>query len=180
MGKKIKKVNPICGQRLKTILTEQKMTQKTLAQRLFMTEPTISDIIHGRANLTRDNAEAVINLFPEYNISWLLGLDDSVSLLLGQDDDFYKYSVREEDKGTLLLKAVYKSERQKHVTAELEALSNLCKFVGYEAVYDGETLFITTNRNEKLSFALESLTELQEDVKAFLDYRLKKMVEKGR
>lgn len=180
MGKKIKKINPICGQRLKTILNEQKMTQKELAKRLFMTSPTINDIINGRANLTRDNAERVIELFPEYNISWLLDIDDPVSLLLGKADDFYKYAVKEEDKEILLLKATYKSERQKYITAELKALSNLCKFVGYKTECDGESLSITTSQDEKVTFALGSLTELQEDAKAFIDYRLKKLVERGR
>lgn len=180
MGKEIKKVNPICGERLKTILTEKGWKQKELAEALHMTPPTINDIIKGRANLTRDRAEDVIKLFPEYNLSWLLGIDDPVSLLLGQDDDYYKYAVKEEDKDVLLLKATFKSERQKHITAELKALSNLCKFAGYETECDGETLSIITGDDKKVSFPIESLREIQEDSKAFLDYRLKKLVEKGR
>ena len=180
LGKEIKKVNKICGKRLETILSEKGWKQKELAEALHMTPPTINDIIKGRANLTRDNADRVIKLFPEYNLSWLLGIDDPVSLLLGQDDDYYKYAVKEEDKETLLLKATFKSVRKEHVTAELKALSNLCKFAGYKTECDGETLFVITSTGNRLSFPIESLREIQEDAKAFLDYRLKKLVEKGR
>ncbi len=169
MGKKIKKVNPIPGQRLKKILTKEKKTSKWLCEHIYLTPPTVSDIINGRANLTRENAEKVIELFPNYNISWLLGLVGD-HLMYAKDAEY----------NAIPLKAFYETIREQHISEDMKLLESISKYAGYNAEYICERLVLIDKNGEVSEFSLDQLKELQDDIKAFLQYRLQKLIEKGR
>lgn len=77
MGKKRGEINPICGERLKIVAKEQKMSQIEFAKVLFITPEHLSAIIHGRKSLTEATAKLVVENYPEYRIEWLLGYSDS-------------------------------------------------------------------------------------------------------
>lgn len=78
MPRKKKEINPKQGERLQTILKEQKISQKGLSKKIFLSEKTISAMINGRSSLTHATAVALINLFPEagYRYEWIMGYDD--------------------------------------------------------------------------------------------------------
>ena len=76
MARQKVEINPICGQRLKQICQEQGITQKQLHEKIHLSQQAISAIVKGKASLTGDIANKVIEVFPQYRIEWLLGYDD--------------------------------------------------------------------------------------------------------
>lgn len=76
MSRKRVDVNPIRGERLKILLTENGIDQKELADKIGYTKEHISYIINGRRNLTEEAARAIIKQFPGTRIEWLMGYDD--------------------------------------------------------------------------------------------------------
>lgn len=76
MGRKMTAINADRGQRLKILLAESGMRQDELADKIGYTKEHISYIVNGKRNLTEDAARAIIRLFPETRIEWLMGYDD--------------------------------------------------------------------------------------------------------
>lgn len=76
MARKQTGVNPICGERLRSLLEEHGMEQQELASRIGYTKEHISYIVNGKRNLTKEAAEAIVRVFPETRIGWLLGYED--------------------------------------------------------------------------------------------------------
>lgn len=76
MARQKVEINPICGQRLKQICQEQGITQRQLHEKIHLSQQGISAIVKGKASLTGDIANKVIEVFPQYRIEWLLGYDD--------------------------------------------------------------------------------------------------------
>lgn len=78
MGRKRVELHPIRGERLKFILEREKVKQVDLQEKIGISQQNVSEIIHGKINLTDYNAKLIINLFPEsrYRFQWLMGYDD--------------------------------------------------------------------------------------------------------
>ncbi len=77
MGRPSVKVNPKQGKRVKEIKKETGLTQKEFAGRIFITQQTLSKIINGKASLTNNVAEKILEEFPGIcRLEYLLGLDD--------------------------------------------------------------------------------------------------------
>ena len=66
-------VNPEAGKRLKLILSQTKTTHEKLGELIGMSPQHISRIVNGHAKLYDDTARLIIEVFPEYELSWLLG-----------------------------------------------------------------------------------------------------------
>ncbi len=66
-------INPLWGERLKTLCDNEKITQKELSKRIFLSQQTISKIINGKASLTMQTAREIIKNYPQYRIEWLMG-----------------------------------------------------------------------------------------------------------
>ena len=62
--------------RLKQILEETKTTQKQLHEAINVSQQGISQMVNCKANVTSTTATAVIKLFPQYRLEWLMGFDD--------------------------------------------------------------------------------------------------------
>lgn len=73
-------INPLWGIRLKEICDECDIRQADLAKRIFISQQTISKIINGKATLTLQTAQRIIDLYPQYRIEWLTGRDDYKTL----------------------------------------------------------------------------------------------------
>ena len=78
MPRKKKEINPKQGERLQSILKEQKISQKYLSKKIHLSEKTISAMINGRSSLTHATAVSLLDLFPEagYRYEWIMGYDD--------------------------------------------------------------------------------------------------------
>lgn len=75
MGRKKENINPVCGRNLKVLLSDNKMTQKRLAEELGYTEQHISLIIKGTRRMTEETARKIVALFPGTRYEWLMGYD---------------------------------------------------------------------------------------------------------
>ena len=81
MSRKRAIINPVCGNRLKTLCDKENTSQKDLAARIHISPQTISKIVSGKCNLTKENAKLVVDLFGnKYRLEWLLGLDDYMTI----------------------------------------------------------------------------------------------------
>ena len=69
-------ISPVQAERFKTILREQKVSQRELAADIFISQQQLSRIANGKVAITPAVAEMICRCFPEYRPSWLLGLDD--------------------------------------------------------------------------------------------------------
>ena len=76
MARKKEEINPICGQNLKTLLSDHKMAQKDLAKTLNYTEQHLSLIINGSRRLTVETARKIAAIFPGTRYEWLMGYDN--------------------------------------------------------------------------------------------------------
>lgn len=76
MARKQTEVNPICGERLRSLLEKYGMEQQELANRIGYTKEHISYIVNGKRRLTQEAAEAIVKLFPETRVGWLLGYEE--------------------------------------------------------------------------------------------------------
>lgn len=76
MPKRKTGINTIRGERLREVLSDHKMDQKELAEKIGYTKEHISYIINGKRNLTPEAAEAIVKIFPDIRIGWLLGIED--------------------------------------------------------------------------------------------------------
>lgn len=76
MARKRAEINPIRGERLRSLLEKHSMEQQELAIKIGYTKEHISYIINGKRNLTEDAAERIVEMFPETRIEWLLGYDN--------------------------------------------------------------------------------------------------------
>lgn len=76
MSKKASEINPVPAGNLKTLLEREKCQQGKLADLIHLSQQSISRIIQKKQSLTDQTARAIINVFPDYRIEWLLGYDD--------------------------------------------------------------------------------------------------------
>lgn len=69
------KVEPqsIRAERLKEIIKNERLTQSSLADKVGVTQQSISRIMQGKQALTEGMVNRIINTFPEYDKEWLLG-----------------------------------------------------------------------------------------------------------
>ena len=74
MGRPHRVINAIRGKRLKELIDDQCMTQKEFEKEINLSQQVISNIINGHAHLTDERAKEIIAKYPQYNLSWLLGL----------------------------------------------------------------------------------------------------------
>jgi len=68
-------INPECGKRLSILIEEQRINQTELANKIPLSQQTISKIINGKANTTAPVAERLKELYPQYTLDWLMGKD---------------------------------------------------------------------------------------------------------
>lgn len=89
MGTK-REIKAICGERLKTLIENEKTTQIQLSNEIFLSQQTISAIVQGKANLTEERALDIIGIYPKYRREWLMGVDDYMT-----HEDFNKHQRQE-------------------------------------------------------------------------------------
>lgn len=77
MGRKKETINPVCGQRLKEVISASPFSQKDFAEAvLHYTPEHLSLIINGKRSLTPELAEKIVSMFPHIRYQWLMGVDD--------------------------------------------------------------------------------------------------------
>lgn len=70
---------PAPAKRLRQLLADHKLTQRELAEKIFVDPRYISMIACGRRGLSKDMAVRIADCFPGTRVQWLLGLDDFIT-----------------------------------------------------------------------------------------------------
>lgn len=73
-------INPLRAERIKTLISREKITQQEFADRIFQSQQNVSRIINLKTALTEETAHAIVTAFPEYRIEWLLGYDNTITV----------------------------------------------------------------------------------------------------
>lgn len=76
VSRKKTELNPKRAERVKIIIDREKISQIEFAHRIHQSQQNVSRIVTLKSALTEDNAQAIVNAFPEYRLQWLLGYDD--------------------------------------------------------------------------------------------------------
>lgn len=79
MSRKKTEINPIRAERVKTLIEREGIKQTAFAEKIHMTQQNVSRIITGKNALTEETARDIVEAFPDYRISWLLGYDDTMT-----------------------------------------------------------------------------------------------------
>lgn len=69
-------VGNVSAKRLRTVLSENNLTQAQLAEMIGLEEATVSAIVCGKRTLTKKRAQIISELFTDAPAAWLLGLSD--------------------------------------------------------------------------------------------------------
>lgn len=167
-----KSLKPAYSVNLETLIAEKGITKKELARKIHTSPQTISKACNG-IRLTQSMAESIIELYPEYNIGWLLGYTR------------VKYKA-ERDKA--ILKQHEKSLKSWDVQETVfDTITRLARDVGFEAYFNGSVMTVEPTaelleegyKEVALTFSDNKLLELQEDVAAFIKYKFLTIVKRN-
>lgn len=167
--KKGEKIKPLFSTRLEELLKDKHLKKYELAEMIYTSPQTISKAANG-IRLTKATAEDIVALFPEYNLSWLLGQEGAT-----------KY-VADIGRGIDELKALYERKRNSLRADYVEGLANVCNYIGgYHADWNIDSMtFERMSDGSSMVFSYSELLEFEEDINAFFQFRLQKLFEKGR
>lgn len=83
-------INPICVDRLKTLLSKHQTTQTQLSQMTDISMNTLSKIVNRKSPLTPYVADKIVKCFPGTRYEWLMGIDDFETELILQGYKAFK------------------------------------------------------------------------------------------
>lgn len=81
MSRKKTEIDPVRAERVKILIDREGITQTEFAERIFQTQQNVSRIINLKTALTEETARDIVSAFPGYRIEWLLGYDDSMTVI---------------------------------------------------------------------------------------------------
>lgn len=172
MSRKRTEINPVRGERLRQLLSEQGVDQKDLAEEIGYTKEHISYIINGKRNLTEDAARAIVQMFPPTRFEWLMGYDGyktETEKMLSEFNDFNnEWKTRLRAVRVLAYLSGYNielfsdEENEHDVQTVLRAIKN-----GYKIIKDGVVVgFCPLERFNLLALDIQELTEQR--IKSYL------------
>lgn len=172
------KINPLWGERLKTLCKEQEITQAQLAKEIFLSQQTISKIVKGHSSLTEETARRINEKYPQYPFEWLMGYSD------------YRTALE------LLVQTA--SQTQKEAELLMVGLRAFAKLSGYTIAFtspasfdsqgkvhieqylkmikDGYTI---SNKEKSATISPIDMNRLQNEICDFVEFKLKRICEKG-
>lgn len=163
MGKRRTEINPIRAERVKQIIEREGMTQQDFAKAVHHAQQNISKIINLKNALTEGTAQDIVNVFPKYNLEWLLGYSD----VMLKDD---------------LLDSICQANAKRYNDgiAAVRTLARLCDID--VSLYYQETgeddLFIVRTKEKTVLVPYPVLNDLREDLAALTSSRLNRIVDK--
>lgn len=172
MSEKKEGLKPEYSVNLETLIAEVGITKKALAEKIHTSPQTISKACNG-IRLTQSMAESIIELYPKYNVGWLLGYtkvkfkaDSAKAILRDHERSVNSWNVQE---------------------TVFDTITRLARDVGFEAYFNGSLMTVepTAELAEEgyktvvLSFSNSKMLELQEDVAAFIKYKFQTIVKRN-
>ena len=102
------KVEPqsVRAERLKEIIKNEGLTQNLLADKVSVTQQSISRIMQGKQALTEGMARRIVAVFPAYNVEWLLGYKSEEEARTGIIQDAIEKMISQFPKNVEILKEI--------------------------------------------------------------------------
>lgn len=166
MGKPRGILNPKQGERVALLVKEQSITKKTLANQIYITPPTLSKIVNGKAVLTEENARRIHSLFPEYSVEWLLGLVD----------------YRNENLRPLYeaaMQSVVWNDPEKRLERHYRAVNDLAELAGYPMVSMGGERFMLIGQGEYADITFDDYERLCDDILDYVEFKAGQLLRKA-
>ena len=174
----LKTLKPSYPERLEELLKDKKLTKKELAEMIHTSPQTISKACSG-IRLTQATAEDIVNLFPEYNLAWVLGQDNAPKYVADIDPDWEQKLIAMLHKDSSDPEMIAFNEE----TIYILGLDMVCRGLGYEVDRGHSPDDPITFRNKdgtELVLTSEEFEEFTEDLYLFLKLRLNRFMKKGR
>lgn len=164
----MEKMKPESVERLNEIIREQNVTQKQLADLVKTTPQTINKACRGE-RLTKDMAESIVKAFPDagYNVAWLLGYSRHKT-------------IEDQERSIQLFKDTFEEVTIKRRAELTIVLAKLYLLAGFPTTYNAVSMTVKDHDGKSITLQMDELKELEDDIFAFLKYRLRKLIEKGR
>ena len=164
----MRKDKPTWSRNVEEIITvDLDITKKEFAELIPTSPQTISKACNG-VRLSKGLAIRICELYPEYNLAWVLGMSPN------------KY-VADENAAQAAFRQLFEERLMERERRFFEGVFYLADYAGFSCGFDGEKLSIAENASaEPETFTQNELRELKEDVSAYMKYRVRKLLERGR
>ena len=170
MSRKKTEIDPVRAERVKILIDREGITQTEFAERIFQTQQNVSRIINLKTALTEETARDIVSAFPGYRIEWLLGYDDSMTVI-----EQYMNTVRTVNEEATLLHHGFMS------FAQLSGFKiDVAPIAGNETLE--ETIqnikkHCTISRDGKsVTFSLSELNSFENELCDYIEFRLLHMM----
>ena|GEM_PF-5541143 len=107
MSRRKTTINLIRADRVKCIIDNEGLSQQAFADKVNITQQHVSRIINYHSALVEDTARRIIEVFPAYNISWLLG-DSETMLIADLDKEYVKEKMNYDNASIYVLDYAYR------------------------------------------------------------------------
>lgn len=170
MSRRKTEINPVRAERLKTLIKREGITQTAFAKRIDYSQQNVSRIIQLKQALTEHTAHTIISKFPGYRIEWLLGYDDSMTVI-----EQYMNTVRTVNEEATLLHHGFMS------FAQLSGFKiDVAPIAGNETLeetFQNIKNHCTISRDGKsVTFSLSELNKFENELCDYIEFRLLHMM----
>ena len=158
-------INPEWAKRLKTLCNECKLTQTELSEKIYLSQQTISKIMNGRARLTQETAQKIVEVFPKYRAEWLLGIDNVPTRFEQAMSDLKSFAGKYGAAIYLLEESLAKQQYRVEIVASPNSATG----------YDSSILKLSDDNNE---FCIES--NIIAEIIDFVDFKADRLIKEAR
>lgn len=176
-GRQEAEYNKKSAERVKIVYTEQGITQNKLAEIINIQQSAISEMVHGKRKVTATTAQAIHSAFPQYSVSYLLGIDDNKN-----DAEKNIALINQAQKEGALLEAglrFYASLKGFDISSPYERMPD--RGQADEMLKHLKDGYLVTSKNgETCALSVKEMNQLENDVCDYVEYRLNRWIKKGR
>lgn len=171
MSRKHIEIDPVCGRRLKSLLTKRKVTQCALAEKLDCQPQHVSHVVCGKRRLTAELAQRIVDeVFLDINIEWLLNRSECETIAEKEE-----YSQKMWEDGQRV-SAFYDKIFQCFIES-LEDMRGYGLRTGESNLLTGEYIAVTNAIGEPVgAIPAESFQRLRTEVENYASYLIQRII----
>ena len=173
MARKKVQVKAIRGKRLNELLERKKISQKDFAEKIYISQQTISKIINGHSRLTDDVANVIIRTFPDVRKSYLMGDDD---FGLTQEDVNIHELTKSQNEADVLYTSICALAKLSNYSIECNGASSNN---AVDVISSLKQRYTVTNKKRSAKLSIQEMNTLENDIAYYVEFRLNKILENG-
>ena len=169
--------NRISADRVKTVYTEQGISQGEFARIINMQQAAISEMVNGKRKVTATTAQAIHAAFPDYSVEWILGTSDYKN-----DTEKNIATINQIRREGSILEAGFRLMAELKGFVIISPDERMAEALDVaEAIRQFKNGYYVTNTEGKgCHLSVEEMNRLENDVCDYIEYRLNRWIEKGR